>query len=73
MAHQPWWRVSRESIPAMGPPAHEPLFSERYVIACPPGHRFEDMDAVQMSELDGEDYLMEAQRQVIGGLVVSHR
>lgn len=33
------------------------LFQERYVVAFPKGHRFEDMTAVPMRELDGEDYL----------------
>ena len=35
----------------------KPLFTERYLIACPRGHRFESMNAVPYSELDGEDYL----------------
>ena len=34
-----------------------PLFSERYVIAFPAGHRFEAMDQVPLVELDQEDYL----------------
>lgn len=34
-----------------------PLYSERYVIAFPKGHRFERMNAVPLRELDGEDYL----------------
>jgi len=33
------------------------LFSERYVIAFRTGHRFEAMNAVSLSDLDGEDYL----------------
>lgn len=33
------------------------LFSERYVVAFPPGHRFEGMSAVPLGELTGEDYL----------------
>lgn len=35
----------------------KPLFTERYLIAFPKGHRFEAMNAVPLSELDGEDYL----------------
>jgi DNA-binding transcriptional LysR family regulator len=34
-----------------------PLYSERYVIAFAKGHRFEQMNAVPLRELDGEDYL----------------
>ena len=34
-----------------------PLFTERYMIAFPRGHRFERMNAVPFHELDGEDYL----------------
>jgi DNA-binding transcriptional LysR family regulator len=33
------------------------LFSERYVVAFPNGHRFESRNAVALSDLDGEDYL----------------
>ncbi len=35
----------------------ERLYSERYVIAFPPGHRFEALTAVPVSEMNGEDYL----------------
>jgi DNA-binding transcriptional LysR family regulator len=34
-----------------------PLYRENYVVACPPGHRFEAMNAVPLRELEGEDYL----------------
>ena len=34
------------------------LYSERYVIAFPKGHRFEAMDTVPLGELDQEDYLV---------------
>jgi DNA-binding transcriptional LysR family regulator len=34
-----------------------PLYSERYVVAFPPGHRFEALNAVPMSAMSGEDYL----------------
>ncbi len=34
-----------------------PLYSEHYVIAFPPGHRFETMNEVPVVELDQEDYL----------------
>lgn len=33
------------------------LFTERYVIAFPHGHRFQQMSAVPLAELSGEDYL----------------
>ena len=33
------------------------LFTERYVVAFPKGHRFEAMNAVPLAALDGEDYL----------------
>lgn len=33
------------------------LYSERYVVAFPPGHRFEQLNAVRMSEMTGENYL----------------
>ena len=34
-----------------------PLYSERYVIAFPPGHRFERLESVAWSDLAGERYL----------------
>lgn len=34
-----------------------PLFSERYAVAIPAGHRFELQDTVQFQELNGESYL----------------
>lgn len=33
------------------------LFTERYVVAFPPGHRFEANNAVRFAEMDGEPYL----------------
>lgn len=35
----------------------EPLYRERYVVAYPPGHRFDSMNAVPVAEMEGEDYL----------------
>ena len=35
----------------------EHLFRERYVVAFPPGHRFEAMNAVPVAEMEGENYL----------------
>jgi DNA-binding transcriptional LysR family regulator len=35
----------------------KPLFTERYLIAIPKGHRFEAMNAVPLDELEGEDYV----------------
>ncbi len=34
-----------------------PLYTERYVIAFPRGHRFERMNGVSLKDLDQEDYL----------------
>ncbi len=34
-----------------------PLYDERYVVAFSPGHRFEKLNAVPTSEIDGEPYL----------------
>lgn len=36
----------------------QPLYSERYTIAFPQGHRFEKLAAVPIGELEGEDYLL---------------
>lgn len=33
------------------------LFTERYAVAFPDGHRFQNMNAVPLMELNGEDYL----------------
>lgn len=35
----------------------KPLYSERYMVAFPRGHRFEQLNAVPFDELDGEDYV----------------
>lgn len=35
----------------------EPLYAERYVVAFPPGHRFESLTAVPVREMEGENYL----------------
>lgn len=35
----------------------EPLYRERYVVAFAPGHRFEAMNAVPVSAMEGENYL----------------
>jgi LysR family transcriptional regulator, hydrogen peroxide-inducible genes activator len=35
----------------------EPLYSERFVVACSVGHRFARRNAVAMREMDGETYL----------------
>lgn len=36
----------------------EPLYRERYVVAFAPGHRFESLTAVPVSQMEGEDYLL---------------
>jgi DNA-binding transcriptional LysR family regulator len=33
------------------------LYRERFVVAFPPGHRFEQLNAVSLADLDGETYL----------------
>lgn len=35
----------------------QPLYTERFVVAFPPGHRFEKLNAVPLSATDKEDYL----------------
>ncbi|MGF1502744.1 MAG: LysR family transcriptional regulator [Paracoccaceae bacterium] len=35
----------------------EPLFTERYVVTFPSGHRFESMECVRLADLNGERYL----------------
>ena len=35
----------------------KPLYGERFVVGFPPGHRFEGMNAVKLSDLAGESYL----------------
>ena len=35
----------------------ELLYTERYVVIFPPGHRFALLDAVRLSDLDSEDYV----------------
>jgi DNA-binding transcriptional LysR family regulator len=34
-----------------------PLYRERFVIAFPPGHRFEQKNAIEIHDLEGESYL----------------
>jgi DNA-binding transcriptional LysR family regulator len=36
----------------------ELLYRERFLVAFPVGHRFEDRDAVPITEVDGENYLL---------------
>lgn len=45
-----------------------PLYEERFMIACAPGHRFEQMVAVPMAEVAGESYLTRANCEYIGYL-----
>lgn len=35
----------------------EPLYAERYVVIFPPGHRFQQLDAVSLAEVSGEAYV----------------
>ena len=35
-----------------------PLYEERYVVAFPPGHRFEQQDEVRLRDMDQESYLV---------------
>ncbi|WP_119392105.1 LysR family transcriptional regulator [Taklimakanibacter lacteus] len=36
----------------------KPLYRERFLLACPTGHRFTRMNAVRMQEVHGENYLL---------------
>ncbi|HTO82446.1 MAG TPA: LysR family transcriptional regulator [Methylomirabilota bacterium] len=36
----------------------EPLYGERFVVAFAPGHRFAQLNAVRMADMDGESYLV---------------
>ena len=52
-----------------------PLFSERYVVAFPPGHRFEKKNGVTLDDLNGEPYLARLNceyTEFIGGLLQKH-
>ena len=35
----------------------EPLYTERYVVVFPPGHRFERLDGIALADVSGEDYV----------------
>jgi DNA-binding transcriptional LysR family regulator len=35
----------------------EPLYAERYVVIFPPGHRFQQLDAVTLADVAGESYV----------------
>ena len=35
-----------------------PLYREKFVLAFPPGHRFEKKNAVKLEDMDGENYLL---------------
>lgn len=45
-----------------------PLYEERFMIACAPGHRFEQMEAVPIADIAGEAYLTRANCEYIGHL-----
>ncbi len=54
----------------------QPLYEERFTIACAPGHRFERMAAVPMADIAGEAYLTRANCEYIGyldGLLAERR
>jgi len=38
-----------------------PLYRERFVIAFPPGHRFNKLNAVRLEDMEGENYLLRAE------------
>lgn len=44
----------------------QPLFSERFVVAIPPGHRFDNLPAVSFKEVDGEPYLTRLNCELMG-------
>ena len=35
----------------------EPLYTERYVVVFPPGHRFERLNGIALADVSGEDYV----------------
>jgi DNA-binding transcriptional LysR family regulator len=41
-----------------------PLYRERFVLAFPPGHRFEKKNAVSFEDMDGENYLLRLECEV---------
>ena len=52
-----------------------PLFSERFVVAFPPGHRFESQNGVKLRDLEGEPYLKRLNCEYtdyIGELLAEH-
>lgn len=46
----------------------EPLYRERFLVAFAPGHRFEKMNVVPISAVDGETYLLRANCEYDGKL-----
>lgn len=53
------------AVTALPEPLHErldarPLYGERYVVAFPVGHRFEQLNAVRVADLSGESFLSRA-------------
>jgi LysR family transcriptional regulator, hydrogen peroxide-inducible genes activator len=36
----------------------QPLYRERFVVAFPPGHRFDSQNGVRLADVDGESYLL---------------
>jgi LysR family hydrogen peroxide-inducible transcriptional activator len=49
------------------------LFGERMVVVFPPGHRFEQLDAVRLVELKGEKFLLRTHCELGGALFESCR
>lgn len=45
-----------------------PIYRERFMVACAPGHRFEQMDFVQIADIAGEPYLARANCEYAGHL-----
>ncbi|MGH6933579.1 MAG: LysR family transcriptional regulator [Dongiaceae bacterium] len=43
-----------------------PLYSEKFAVAIPPGHRFDGMTAVPLKEVDGEPYLTRLNCELLG-------
>jgi len=47
----------------------EPLYEERYMVACPPAHRFATQESLRMADMHGETYLSRINcenREVLG-------
>ena len=51
------WRCWRSRTDFAAPLQPQPLYQERFVIACSAGHPFARKNAVRVADLDGQPYL----------------